>query len=781
MNTRVDRVSQYLVELEAIERVLAQRKIDNGIEYYVPNPKQYKFHCSVAKRLLYVGSNRCLGGETKIYDPIKNKEIPVSAIDSDFHVMAFNGKRLVVTKALKPFKKDIGSLYKVTLRSGESFVCSDTHVLLTSDGFQPLSQLQVGFSVFHPLSSEALSHLIHISNGEHFEQTIQDSLSDYLEGFDSCDEQPHQELNNDLNVSPLQGDVQGHTSSEVFERKDDLAYKLTHNRFYQSSDHPSILDVRRLHEVLCVDTLCPPVYTVLLLTQNERRIAYQSMLVSYPRKSNVEQTQHNNQPCSTMPSNTPNSISSYSDIISITYLRKDVKWDFEVPEYHNYYACGAIHHNSGKTEGAVAEVLFHLLGWYPEWGEYNGVVYDYPKEKRYVGSVKVLWISPQFEHILKFVEPKFDKFLPKDKIVKKPKRNSDGSLKHMEIRHSSGGISVIDFASQEQPLMAFEGSDYDIVVADEPLARPIFTAVARGLVDRGGKMIMVFTPITEQWIKEDICDKADGKFIELFQADIMDNLFNIKGLPILNKEYIKEFEKLLSDDEKETRLRGRWYHMSGMVFKELDKDVHVVDDHKVPQGCPIYFIIDPHDRNPHWGIWVYLDKCMDAYVCGEMIKHGEPKEYSKAVLEYEKANMWKVRKRIIDPNFGNKPKSVGSNIRVIDLFRTSGLNNLILGNDEEEAGKLLIRTALKFDKSKPVSLTNRPKLYFYKNAAKESFRSLSNFQYEDWTKKSQEAKGLREKAMERNKHIFDCIKYFYNSNPRYEQIKVTDDLDKPIY
>lgn len=443
--------------------------------------------------------------------------------------------------------------------------------------------------------------------------------------------------------------------------------------------------------------------------------------------------------------------------------------------------CGS--NRSGKTESAVADTLFDLTGYYPDWGVIGGVHYKYPEEKRKYVAQKVLWISPQFEHILKFVEPKFNKFLPKDKIVKRPKRNNDGSLKHMEIKHASGGVSIIDFASQEQPLMAFEGSDYDKVVADEPLARPIFTAVARGLVDRGGTMLMVFTPISEQWIKEEICDKADGKFIDLFIADIMDNLFDIKGNPILNKVYIKEFERLLSDDEKETRLRGRWYHMSGMVFKELDKDIHVIPDPKdgVPKNCPIWFILDPHDRNPHWGIWVYMDKTEDVHVCGEMIKHGEPKEYSKSVLEFEKANGWRVRKRIIDPNFGNKPKSVGSNIRVIDLFRKSGMNNMILANDEEEAGRLRIRTALKYDKSKPIGLTNRPKLYFWKNGAKQSFHSLSNFQYEDWTKKSQEQKGLREKAQEKNKHIFDCLKYFYNSNPRYEQIKVTDDLDTPIY
>lgn len=436
---------------------------------------------------------------------------------------------------------------------------------------------------------------------------------------------------------------------------------------------------------------------------------------------------------------------------------------------------------TGKTSSATCEVLFNALGWYPDWGEINGHHYEYPEGKKKYGPQRVLWISPHFEHILKFVEPKFEKYLPKDALVKKPKRNSDGSWKHLEVKHSSGGVSIIDFASQEQPLVAFEGSDYDLIVADEPLSRPIFTAVTRGLVDRGGRMLMVFTPISEQWIKEEICDNADGKFIDLIEADIMDNLFDIKGNTILNKEYIKEFEMLLPSDEKEIRLRGKWYHMSGMVFKELEKEAHVVPDHKVNKDCPIYFILDPHDRNPHWGIWVYIDKTEDAFVCGEMIKKGEPTEYTKAVLAYEKNMGWRVRKRLIDPNFGNKPKSVGSRIRVIDQFKAAGLNNLMLANDEQEGGKFKIRTALRYDKNQPIGLRNRPKLYFFKDAARESYKSLANLQYEEWNKKTQENKEMNEKMQEKNKHIYATLVYFYNSNPRYEQIRVTDDLDKPIY
>jgi len=641
-----EHIEGYLSELEAIDKLLAQRKVENGIYYYVPNLKQYKFHCSMAKRIVYCGSNRPLHSEftrVKLYD---GREKTLKDIEIGDEVISYDNEweHLIPSKVTAiPFDK-VEDSFLLETWSGEQVFCSKDHefpcVIARSTKQTFLSLEMIGFL-----------------------------------------------LNKVDNVSLLKWDTE-------YEKIRYVKVKLV-----------KFLGASRLR-CITIDSL------------------------------------------------------SHKFLLS-----------------NNIFTM-----NSGKTEGATVECLFHALGYYPDWGVINGVHYKYPEEKMKFTPQKILWISPQFEHILKFVEPKFNKFLPKDRLVKKPKRNNDGSLSHMEIKHSSGGISVIDFASQEQPMMAFEGSDYDLVVADEPLSRPIFTSVTRGLIDRGGVMLMVFTPISEQWIKEEICDRADGKFIELFTADIMDNLFNIKGDPILNKQYIKEFEKLLTQDEKETRIHGRWYHMSGMVFKELDRDVHVIPDHDIKQSCPIYFILDPHDRNPHWGIWIYMDKTEDSFVCGEMIRTGEPKEYSRAVLEFERAKGWRVRKRIIDPNFGNKPKSVGSNVRVIDLFRSEGLNNLVLANDADEAGKLLIRSALHYDKTKPISLTNRPKLYFFKDGAKESFKSLSNLQYEDWaSKKHNESKGKREDVQKRNEHIFADLKYYYNSRPRYEQIKVSDDLDKPIY
>lgn len=92
-------------------------------------------------------------------------------------------------------------------------------------------------------------------------------------------------------------------------------------------------------------------------------------------------------------------------------------------------------------------------------------------------------------------------------------------------------------------------------------------ATQRGLIDRSGQSILTFTPLIEPWMKEEIVDKADGKNIDVFYGNTRDNLFDIKGNPILSEADIKRFEDMLTDDEKETRIRGKFFHLKGLVYK----------------------------------------------------------------------------------------------------------------------------------------------------------------------------------------------------------------------
>ena len=89
--------------------------------------------------------------------------------------------------------------------------------------------------------------------------------------------------------------------------------------------------------------------------------------------------------------------------------------------------------------------------------------------------------------------------------------------------------STIDILTSEMKDMSYESADWDFAWMDEPQNNYKYTALQRGLVDRGGRTLITFTPLTEPWMKEDLIDKADGKRIAVITGTMHDNTQDIQG------------------------------------------------------------------------------------------------------------------------------------------------------------------------------------------------------------------------------------------------------------
>src|SRR3990172_3430774 len=117
---------------------------------YLPNPKQEMFHKAVQRIRVILGGNRCLAGETMIYDPELGKVRRLDQIGGPFHVFSWTGERLAVAKASKPFVKGFGQIYAVALSNGKRILASPFHRLLTPEGFVPAGQIRRGSVVCTP-------------------------------------------------------------------------------------------------------------------------------------------------------------------------------------------------------------------------------------------------------------------------------------------------------------------------------------------------------------------------------------------------------------------------------------------------------------------------------------------------------------------------------------------------------------------------------------------------------------------------------------------------------
>jgi len=71
-----------------------------------------------------------------------------------------------------------------------------------------------------------------------------------------------------------------------------------------------------------------------------------------------------------------------------------------------------------------------------------------------------------------------------------------------------------------------------------------------------------------------------------------------RTLGFITKAGIDEYLKTLDPEEKEAREKGLWKHLSGLVYKELDRDAHQYDDFPIPEKWMKVEVLDPHDAKP---------------------------------------------------------------------------------------------------------------------------------------------------------------------------------------
>lgn len=403
----------------------------------------------------------------------------------------------------------------------------------------------------------------------------------------------------------------------------------------------------------------------------------------------------------------------------------------------------------GTTWGAM-ETAFAITKKYPDW---------FPVERRFPKkALKIRIATDKFFKIDSVIEPKLRDFLPEEEIVR-VRRSPQGYISKLNTQDGS----VVEFLTSEQDQMAWEGQDLDFFWGDEPMKRNHWVATKRGLIDRSGKAILTFTPLIEPWMKDEIVDKADGKEIEVVYGTMKDNLFDISGNPILSQDDIEAFERILTEDEKQTRIYGKFFHLKGLVYKELCPSVHFLNDFKYEEGFPVICVLDPHDRLPHHVIWAMVDRINDIYVMYELVKEGTTAQLASMILATEKFFGWRVVKRLIDPNFGRKPL-LSTGLSVIQELAKNRCY-FTEADDNKEMGHLKVKEMLHFNQDKPVDINNKPKLFFVKDRTSKTIHSLLHYQYDEWRMNAE--KDPKEDTKAKDCHGADSVRYLCISQPQF--------------
>lgn len=408
---------------------------------------------------------------------------------------------------------------------------------------------------------------------------------------------------------------------------------------------------------------------------------------------------------------------------------------------------------SGKTTALVAEAIAVALGREP----WTGRLLAHPPRR-------VMLCVSNFTHSAgEDLLQVLDHFLPEDEIAGPPERMANGKPHKWRLRNRSS----IKLMSYEQAPTEFEGAKWDFVGFNEPCPRSVFIPCLRGVSKSGGRMAFAMTPLGADaaWIYGELYDKWQKGDPEVFvvTADME------AGHSFMSPEAQEKFKSNLDPDEYEARVRGRFRHLQGRVYKQFDRSAHVVAgpdaldsvrrmvaDPHVPKGC----VCDPHDRRPFALAWYLVDADGRLVFFDEWPRDMHHKirscglaveDYARLIREIEAEHGITPVWRVLDPSYGVQRRVV-SDESIRDSFDAHGLCFDTDVDNSLEQGHIAVKERL-----------NAGSLLFMPNCHNLIY-AMENYV---WSDTGHEDAVPREKPSEYAKDMADVIRYATMSCPAY--------------
>jgi len=202
--------------------------------------------------------------------------------------------------------------------------------------------------------------------------------------------------------------------------------------------------------------------------------------------------------------------------------------------------------------------------------------------------------------------------------------------------------SIIEIVTHSQETKVIEGWTGHWVWADEPFPRDKYVALRRGLVTTGGVFLITMTALDEPWILDEI---------------VLSNrpeIGCVTGIPMsanktITEHDIESFKRDLTEDEIKVRVEGGWLQLTGLILKEFDPSVHIIEPFEVPPDWPVTAMIDCHLAIEQAIGFYAVDPNGIHYVIDEIWEHLSPKEIADAIIRKKAENHWNLREAFIDP------------------------------------------------------------------------------------------------------------------------------------
>lgn len=392
---------------------------------------------------------------------------------------------------------------------------------------------------------------------------------------------------------------------------------------------------------------------------------------------------------------------------------------------------------SGKSECGAVEVVWLARGIHP-----------YRQNKPVDGWI----VSLSFGVQKAVTQKKIFKFLPKDWIAEVVMREGKkasyetGVVDSVLIKNVFGGTSSITFKSIEEGREKFQGASLDFVWFDEEPPEDIWQECVMRVLDKKGDIFATMTPLkglTFVYDKIYLNPNQDPENFCIFMT-WEDN-------PFLPKSELCRLETNLSGEELERRKFGRFVEKdAGLVYKEFDPMVHIIQPFLVPADWQAGISIDPGLNNPLSCHFYAIDFDGNIYVVAEHYLAGFGVDvHAKAILEIARQLNWRAGRSgkieaLIDS--AASQRTLASERSVAELFFENDIAVSCKVNKDVFSGISRVKNLLKGENGKP-------RLFVFENCV----NMIREFKSYMW--------GNGDMPVKKNDHAMDELRYFVMSRP----------------
>jgi phage terminase large subunit-like protein len=393
---------------------------------------------------------------------------------------------------------------------------------------------------------------------------------------------------------------------------------------------------------------------------------------------------------------------------------------------------------SGKTTGGVVEDLWWCTGRHP---------YRNTPEPPVRGRV----ISVDFVNgIEKIIRPEVARWCPVTDL-----RGGSWSSAYDKLTRTlyfENG-SFLEFMSYDQDLDKFAGTSRHFIHFDEEAPEEIYIENRARIIDTGGELWFTMTPVEGMtWIYDTLYmpGKEENEFIDVIEVDMTEN-------PHLHEGEVQAFLQGLSDDEREARVHGRFVQLGGLVYKEFDPKIHVMDSFVPPMDWLWIASLDHGFNNPTAWLWHAVNPDGRVFTFFEHYESGHTVDYhARKVHEINKALGRAPEIYIGDPSIRNTDPITGTSIH--QEYIKYGVP-IVLGNNDVVAGINRVAQYLK------PAADGQPNLLVTRNCVNLIWE-MQRYRWKVYAnKKLNAANNKYEQAHKRHDHATDALRYMIMSRP----------------